>query len=149
MKRVILLCVVTKIKESYENMKILFDLTQINSIPFKFDADFMLLLIVNGQQTATATCPCPYCFVVLRDLRNKKDVEHELKTYGDLLKDCKKFCFLKKNKKLAHLCHSTINEPLFKENPDIKIIEKCVVPELHLMQGFVNHILWKSLVPLY
>ena len=50
-------------------MKILFELTNINNIPFKFVADFKLLLIVNGEQTATSAYSCPYCFVSLRDLR--------------------------------------------------------------------------------
>lgn len=28
------------------------------------------------------------------------------------------------------------------------VIEKCVMPELHILQGLVNHIFWKGLVPL-
>lgn len=147
-KRLILLCVVPKVKESYDNMKLLFDLTQINKISFKFVSDFKLLLIVNGQQTATASYPCPFCFISLNDLRDKKDVDLGLKTYGDLDKDYKKFCFLQKNKKKAAFCHSTVNKPLFNENPDIKVSEKCMVPELHIMQGFVNHAFWHSLVNL-
>ena len=151
--KTVLLCVVPKIKESYDNMKVLFDLIKINEIPFKFVSDFKLLLIVNGQQTATSTCPCPFCFITLEDLRCKENEsekvqEHlKLKTYGDLNNDNEKFCSLNKDKKLARDCHSTINKPLFVEDPDIKVLEKCVIPELHVMQGFVNHLFWDSLVP--
>lgn len=63
----ILLCITPDIKETHANMNILFDLTNINNIPFKFVADFKLLLIVNGQQTATSAYPCPYCFVSLHN----------------------------------------------------------------------------------
>lgn len=47
--RLILLCTVPKIKETYHNVKILFELTKLIEIPFKFTADFKLLLIVLGQ----------------------------------------------------------------------------------------------------
>ncbi|CAB0039995.1 unnamed protein product [Trichogramma brassicae] len=33
------------------------------------------------------------------------------------------------------------------EDDDLYVIEKCVLPELHLLQGFVNHLFWKGLVP--
>ncbi|KAL7297469.1 hypothetical protein TKK_0009839 [Trichogramma kaykai] len=57
--RLLLLGTVPRIKESHENMKTLFELTKINEIPFKFASDFKLMLIVNGQQTASSTYPCP------------------------------------------------------------------------------------------
>lgn len=38
--RLILLCVVSQSKESNDNMKLLFDFTKINNIPFKFVSDF-------------------------------------------------------------------------------------------------------------
>ena len=52
------------------------------------------------------------------------------------------------SKKFANQCHSTVNAPLFIENDDTYVIQKCIVPELHLMQCFVNHLFWKGLVPL-
>ena len=101
-KKVILLCIVPKIKESYENIKRLFDLTQINNIPFKFASDFKLILIVNGQQTASSTYPCPFCFISLQVLRqneggknsissNESENMGHLKTFGDLKKDFDKY----------------------------------------------------------
>lgn len=79
-QRLLLLAVVPKIKETHENIKLLFDLIQINKIPFKFASDFKVILIINGQQTASSTYPCPYCFVTLEDLRNK-DAENDKGTY--------------------------------------------------------------------
>ena len=103
--KMIMLCTVPEVAETYANMKILFDLIKINSIPFKFISDFKLMLIVNGMQTASSTWPSPYCYVKLRTLRGlpeesiedeeepgyKKDVVVDklcngLRTYGDLRK---------------------------------------------------------------
>ena len=145
----------------------MFDLTKINNIPFKFAADFKLLIIINGQQTASATFSCPYCFVTLGHLRSfqnptnemielakliKDDLDVEnpirLKTYGDLRRDYEKFCLSGKNKKEGKNFHSTINPPLFNENDDIKVLQKCVIPELHVLQGLVNHLFWHGLIPL-
>lgn len=168
-KRIIILCIVPKIKETYDNVKLLFDLTQVNDISFKFVCDFKLLLIINGQQTATAMYPCPYCFISLHDLKEcneilqvdssaasssscAENVENNnflrLKTYGDLRKDYEKFEATGKNNKYAKDCHSTVNPPLFAESDDTPVLKKCVIPELHVLTGFVNHLFWKGLVPL-
>ncbi|CAH1109213.1 unnamed protein product [Psylliodes chrysocephalus] len=154
-KKLIMLAIVPKIKETYENLKVLFDLTQLNNVPFKFVAYFKLLLIVNGQQTATSTYPCPYCFVTLDELRYR-DLEERnvmpsadiLKTYGHLKDDHSRFCADGKNKKLARYSNSTVNPPLFREKDDFTMLEKCPPPELHLLQGFVNHLFWSGLVPI-
>lgn len=167
--KLILLCVVPAIKETHANIELLFDLTQMNNIPFKFVSDFKLLLIVNGQQTATSTFPCPYYFISLNDLRGKKstntglndsatsssfnnDIDMEdhtkSKTFGDLRRNYEKYCSMGKDKKLSKECYSTINPPLFNEDDDIPVLQKCVVPELHVLQGFVNHLFWRGLVPM-
>lgn len=162
--RLILLCVVPGVKESYENLKILFDLISINNLSFKFLADFKLLLTVIGQQTASATYPCPYCFVTLADLRDISQLQSEtnqsneeelltinargwkLKTFGDLKEDHENYLKLGDKKKSAKDCHSTVNLPLFDEEDDTYVIEKCPIPELHVMQGFVNTLFWSGIV---
>lgn len=179
-KRVILLCIVPQIKESYYNVDILFKLTKLNKIKYKFVSDLKLLLITVGQQTATSTFPCPYCFVSINDLR-KRDVQkstqnknqlnkannkqnskskqipdsqpkelnrHDLKTFGLLRIDYEQFCNIGKNKKMAKKCHSTVNLPMFEEKDDVCVLEKCPVPELHLLLGFTNHLFFDGLVPL-
>ena len=52
------------------------------------------------------------------------------------------------NKKNAKLCHSIINQPLFEENDEVYVLEKCIIPELHILQGYVNHLFWNCLLPL-
>lgn len=155
-KRTIMLCIVPDIKETYENVKILFELTAVNKISFKFVSDFKLMLLVNGMQTATATYPCPYCSITLNDLRQFKDPRsafdenenYALKNYGDLRSDYQKFVSLKMDKKNASQCHSVVNSPLFDEDDKVCVIEKCIIPELHIMLGYTNHLFWDGLVPL-
>ncbi|KAL7297470.1 hypothetical protein TKK_0009840 [Trichogramma kaykai] len=53
---------------------------------------------------------------------------------------------------MAKDCHSTVNHPLFVREGDDKddnmyVIQKCILPELHLLQGFVNYLFWNGLVP--
>lgn len=71
--KLIMLCIVPEIKETYENVAQIFNLIQINDIPFKFSSDFKILLIVNGMQTACSTYPSPYCFVTLNSLRENNE----------------------------------------------------------------------------
>ena len=87
--------------------------------------------------------------------KNDDDNDHDhynpvlhLRTYGDLKRDHEKFVLLDKNKKMARECHSTINPPLFKENDEVLVAEKCPAPELHCMLGFVNHVFFDGLIPL-
>ncbi|XP_043473381.1 uncharacterized protein LOC122505669 isoform X2 [Leptopilina heterotoma] len=144
--RLIILCLVPKIKETYENLELLFQLPKLNNIPFKFVADFKLILMVNGQQTATSMFPCPYCCISLRSLRSSNDERNEnsvsnkkidflhlesrdLKTYWQLKNDFEAFCKAGKDKKVAPHFHSTINALLFEESDDLCVLEKCIVPE--------------------
>lgn len=158
------------VKETYQNIKHLFELTSINNIPFKFVSDFKLILIVNGLQTASVSYPSPYCFVTLKSLRDRShhniinddqdddgevnnnmnisDTCMKLRTYGDLKESYGRFRALGHKKKFAKDCHSTINAALFQEDDSTFVIEKCVIPELHILQGVVNHLFWDGLVPL-
>ncbi|CAH0556510.1 unnamed protein product [Brassicogethes aeneus] len=126
LQRLIIVYMVPQIKESYDNIKFLFDLTQINKISFKFVSDLKVTLLVNGFQTATATYPCPYCYVPLHELRfqdkptNVEDPTYEaqtmcLRTYGGVTKHFDKFYSLGKNKKVTKECFSTVNVPMFEE----------------------------------
>lgn len=50
--------------------------------------------------------------------------------------------------KRAKGSHSTVREPIFDEDDKTYVVEKCMIPELHILQGFVNHVFWDGLVPL-
>ena len=87
--------------------------------------------------------------IVLNE-RNCPDINTKcgsLRTYGDIRADYARFVQLGGKKENAKICRSTINPPLFESQPDdIPAIEKCPLPELHLLQCFVNLLFWDSLV---
>ena len=153
-KRVIMLAIVPECKETHFNMKVLFDLTQLNNISFLFVADFKQLLICLGCQTASASFPCPYYLVALKDLTPSDDVDLsdvsndnvEERTFGNIEESHDKFVKeLASNRKKAKLCNSTVESSLLHEDPELRVIDKCPPEELHMMQGFVNHTFWKGL----
>lgn len=164
--RLIMLAIVPQVKETYDNLKVIFNLTQLNHIPFKFVGDHKLTLIALGKQTATSMFPSPYCHVSLRVLQGTEDPEEEKElaevlergvllnsgcgpplTFGDLKMNFEKFISLGKNKKKAMECESTINPPLFNEPDDMPVSQKVIFPELHNLSGCVNDTFFKGVVP--
>lgn len=85
-------------------------------------------------------------------LNKKPDFLHpesrELKTFGQLKNYYEAFCNAGKDKRLAQDFHSTINAALFEESDELYVLEKCIIPELHILQGFVNHLFWEGIEPL-
>ncbi|CAH0554824.1 unnamed protein product [Brassicogethes aeneus] len=122
-KKILILCIVPEIQETFENLKLLFSVIKINNISFKFVSDLKVTLIVNGLQTASSTFPCPYCYVKL-----KHSVGNEastLRTYGDIKLHYEKFCLFEKNRKYAKDCFSVVNHSIFDEEGDVSVLEKC------------------------
>ncbi|CAH1101844.1 unnamed protein product [Psylliodes chrysocephalus] len=129
------------------------------------------------NQTATSTYPCPYYFITLSELHTfgkvTVDADKEesmeiddniiVKTFKNLKDDYNKFKCFGKDKKYAKESHSTVNMPLFfyekeseykdvvndeaEDDMNVYVLQKCVLPELHLLQGFTNHLFWNGIVP--
>lgn len=151
-KRVIPLAFVPDIKESHDNLKVIVDLIGLNNIPFHIVCDYKFALLCAGCQTATASYPCPYCFVSLQELARKELEIKPERTFGDLDNDHKKYLEESKGcksvslaKKKAQLCHSTVNESLLQEDSCLRVLEKYILPELHSILGFVNHLFFDGL----
>ena len=146
-KRVILICLVPECKETHRNMKILFELTELNKISFIYVSDFKLLLTTLGCQTASASYPCPYCLVPLKDITTSVDVEADQseeiypdRSFGLLNIDQQRFSEIySERRSKAKLCNSTVETSLLKEDPEVLVLDKCPPEELHCLQGFVNH----------
>ena len=150
-KRLVIIAVVPDCKETYANMSILFDITNLNRISFLFVADNKLLLICLGCQTSSASFPCPYCHVPLREITSTvddtaEDLPEDLwkeRTFGNLKESHDIYTTIyDSNRKLAKNCYSTVEASLLKEEADVKVLDKCPVEELHAMMGFVNHTFW-------
>ena len=147
-KKLIMLCIAQDVPENHSNMQKLFELTALNDISFAFVADFKLLLICIGCQTAVASFPCPYCYISLSDMRNGANatLKHESRTFGTLRQDHNKFqSACDSDTKQAKFAHNTVNCSLFIEESDATVLEKCKIAELHIMMGFVNHVFFNGL----
>ena len=143
-KRTILIAIVPDCKETHKNMKALFDITELNNISFLFVADFKLLLLCIGCQSASASFPCPYCVIPSKQLtsivEDESEETFEMRTFGSLENKYVQFVDqFDSNKKKAKFNESTVNPPLISESSDVKVLDKCPIEELHCMQGFVNH----------
>ena len=146
-KRVILLAVVPDIKETHNNISVIFDLIGLNNIAFKIVSDFKLQLLVLGLQTATSIHPCGYCLISQSELKKRKIEAVGERTFGSLKSDHEGFlesgsmhCDAKYHKNCLHPC--ILNEDL-----SMKTLDKYIVPELHLILGFVAHV-WKAVAKL-
>ena len=150
-KRLIVLALVPEIVESNSNFKVIFDLIKLNDIEFKIVSDYKAMLIALGLQTSRSSWPCPQCLIPLRhfdDYFNKEE-EYQPRTFAMLSEDYNKFTEdLKSNTKLARQCNSTVNKCLLDEDPSVKILEKYILPQLHSLLGFLNHVFWNGLCPL-
>ena len=153
-KRLIMLAIVPEVKETHSNMKIIFDLVELNNIPFIFLTDFKLLLITLGKQTATSSYPCPYCNIFHRDIskfNNMKTDQCDLTdleetTFGKIKSNYEYFEeTLHSNHEKGRFSYNTVAKSLIEEEDDVTILQKCPVPEFHVMEGFVNHTFFNGL----
>ena len=124
-------------------------------ICYLFVADSKLLLICTGCQTSSASYPCPYCHVPLREITSSvyvtvEDLHEDLweeRTFGKLEASYDIFTSIyDSNRKLAKNCNSTVEASLLKEEADVRVLDKCPPEELHEMMGFVNHTFWDGYV---
>ena len=154
-KRLLIIAVVPDCKETHANMSILFDITKLNRISFLFVADGKLLLICLGCQTSSASYPCPYCLIPLREITASVDVTGEdltedlweERTFGKLEASHNIYTTIyDSDRKLAKNCFSTVEASLLEEDADVRVLYKCPTEELHEMLGFVNHTYWDGYV---
>ena len=59
-RKSILLAIVQSVSETYENLKMLFEKTQVNDIKYQLSSDLKLLNIVTGISSASSRYPCCY-----------------------------------------------------------------------------------------
>ena len=82
------------------------------------------------------------------ELETVEDVFNKIfteRTFGDLKVDFEKFQAMGgiKSKHGKH-CNSTVNPSILHEDDTIRVIDKVPLPELHLMEGVLNHLFWEK-----
>ena len=60
------LAIVEKVEEDYENVKLIMDRINLNiqKLNYVFTMDIKLVNIVLGLMSASSTYPCPYCYIL-------------------------------------------------------------------------------------
>ena len=112
----------------------------LNNIDFKIVSAFKLQLLILGLQTATSTHPCGYCFISQSELKKREIKAVGERTFGNLQSDHEGFLQSGGRHGDAKYHHNCLNQCILDEDPSMKVLDKYIVPELHLILGFVDHV---------
>ena len=140
-KRSIILAAVMDVKESYNNMSVLIDLTKINEVEYALSLDLKLMNIILGITSHSSKHPCPYgeCY---KD-NNGYWIKGKDRTIKNITANQKRWIEKsggdKGNRAILKDYMNTEHEPLIngsREEPVIKVIPP---PPLHtILLGPVN-----------
>ena len=136
----------TQVKETYKNLKVLFNLTKWQRISFKFVVDYKVTNCF--KRTNCYQFPSKFCHIswrTLHGLEGEDTIPHDYLAervdwrlgFGQpltLVISEKILCTLGKSKRRAKECESTINPPLFEELDEM-VSEKVIFPELQVFEG--------------
>ncbi|CAL4120384.1 unnamed protein product, partial [Meganyctiphanes norvegica] len=128
------------ISENYENIKkVLSQISNFNSTNFFMCNDLKATSLILGIQNASATYPCPMCEVYDLGVSHNPYLVHTQRTISSIGKNATDFKISNSRRSEAKNFFSCVELPLIPGNPDIKISDIIVPPELHIMQGVVKH----------
>ena len=128
-------------KESYRNLKHIFDILQYptQDFPFVFVADLKLLNLVFGLSTNAAKHPCSFCdkhITVTNPSKANQLQSGNLRTYKNV---CDNVAALEAQGATGHHSNhaSCVQKPLaiFSNRPNVPFIDIAAQPSLHYMLG--------------
>ena len=144
-KQALILAVVSNITEHYDNVKKIFEHLDWSALPrVRFTQDLKINNVCNGQQNHASSFPCNYCTWQYSGFsRMKKGVKANLKLYLRTIGNQKALAEQYNNAtgaaKDPQRFYSTHKPPLLPGENSKFILQVCPPPELHLMEGVVNH----------
>ena len=139
-KRVIMLCLLTKVKETHENVRTLLTAIDLCGIPFTFSCDIKLDLMLIGKQQASCTHNCIYC-------TGKAPWTGcncgELLTVGALKQFHSQYLERDSEKDTEADFNNCVNANLLQLHfPDEMYVIDCInIPELHILMGIIVKLL--------
>ena len=146
--KVIIIAIAPKVSESWLNVDIFFEATEIKKIVFSFTGDLKMIHICCGIGTSSSRHRCPYCEIA--NVKGQwgvfsptgefiKDAEARLRTYSQDLEHFQGFCEGGSKNAMSYM--NVIALPLIGEDrPDEPTLLVTPPPQLHLFL-LVNHIL--------
>ena len=144
-KQALILAVVSDITENYDNVKKIFDALDWSALPrARFCQDLKINNTVNGQQSHSSSFPCNYCtWQYTGFARMKKKVKDGLRLYLRTIGNQKSLAEQYNNAtgaaKDPQRFYSTHKPPLLPGDNSKLILQVCPPPEMHLLEGCVNH----------
>ena len=147
-KQAIIIAVVPKVSENYANIKTLFDQLDWSALGpnQRMSSDLKMGNMTNGQQHHRAAFPCNLCTWLRPGIKFFNDAQkaelvknQKIRTLGDQRKYASNFNAATGKQKDGKFHFSTVHPPLLQGPDSMPVMFKCPPPELHLMEGVVNH----------
>ena len=135
-KRLMILGIVEDVQESYNNLKVMFDALDIESIHFTLAADFKCANILAGIQSHSSTFPCIYCEGTSPWKKGGKR-----RTLGSIRALSQAFQNSGQPWNKAKNYKNCVNLPLIPGEDEEFLLDLVPPPELHIMLGVVNKLL--------
>ena len=136
-KRQLLIAISEDLQENYSNVKQVFDLLNIEKLPFILSCDMKLANIICGLQAHSSAHPCSWCDISSKDLAKCGS----LRTFGSIRRDYQAFIATDANIKKASLFRNSVHEPIINASDAYFVLDVLPPMELHLLLGVVNHLL--------
>ena len=137
-KKIMILALTPNVKETYNNVKILFDLLRVHEIHLHvfYSVDLKMANIICGLQSHSSSYPCVWCRCPKDEFRLEKSRSYPIRTVGDIKQNASDFAV--SHCKSAKDFESSVHEPLFPaKNTDILFLH-IALPELHLLLRITN-----------
>ena len=119
-KKIMILALTPNVKETYNNVKILFDLLRVHEIHLHvfYSVDLKMANIICGLQSHSSSYPCVWCRCPKDEFRLEKSRSYPIRTVGDIKQNASDFAV--SHCKSAKDFESSVHEPLFPaKNTDI------------------------------
>lgn len=140
-KKIMIIAISPDTKETYNNVKLLFDLLHTNEIPIRsfYSVDLKMANIICGLQSHGCTYPCAWCRCPSGEFSSDRSRSYPVRTIGDIKRNA--FDFAASQKKSAKEFESSIHEPLFLAADNDILFRHVVLPELHLLLRVTNKLM--------
>lgn len=129
-KKLMILCLINDIPETYDNVKLLLESLLLDEIAFTVASDLKLANILTAIQCHSCAHPCTYC-----DASPPWSNKGKVRTLGRNHENYRKFHVNGANLNCVH-------PPLLNNPDETEILDLIPPPELHILLGVVNCFAW-------
>lgn len=143
-KRQLIVAIAENVSETYENVKLMMNIIQLNDVSFCISCDLKMANIICGIQSHSSKHPCCWCNI---DSDNLSECGTS-RSFGSIKERFEAYVAAGSDTKSAKDFDNVIHPPLIKMDDSTLILDVIPPMELHLLLGIVNH-LFKNLSELW